>query len=138
MIFEEEDIAKIVKRNKLAEIGNSMVPAIKFCIEKIQNTKRALSWKELAKEKLTDYMGDFWELKDEIVSPMDGKSFTAKERETINKITSIWNNAYSELIKLESAIDDYNKKFPNNKLEHLEELTGKKPTPSVKTDYFGY
>lgn len=37
MIFEEEDIAKIVKRNKLAEIGNSMVPAIKFCIEK--NTK---------------------------------------------------------------------------------------------------
>ena len=138
MIFEEEDIAKIIKRNQLAEIGNSMVPAIKSCIAKIQNTKRTLSWNDLAKEKLTDYMGDFWELKDEIVSPMDGKSFTAKERETINKITSIWNNAYSELMKLERTIDDYNKRFPNNKLEHLEELTGKKPVPSVKTDYFGY
>lgn len=138
MIFEEENVAKIIKRNQLAEIGNSMVPAIKSCIAKIQNTKRPLTWNELAKEKLTDYMGDFWELKDEIVSPISGKSFTAKEQETINKVISIWNNAYSELIKLEKAIDDYNKRFPNGKLEHLEDLTGKKPIPSVKTDYFRY
>lgn len=125
MIFEEENISKIIKRNKLAEIGNSMVPTLKFCITKIQNTKKPLTWNELAEERLTDYMGDFWELKDE-VSTISNKTITTKEQEVINKIISIWNNAYAELIKLESAIDDYNKKFPNNRLEHLEEIAGKK------------
>lgn len=78
MIFEEENISKIIKRNKLAEIGNSMVPTLKFCITKIQNTKKPLTWNELAEERLTDYMGDFWELKDE-VSTISNKTITTKE-----------------------------------------------------------
>ena len=139
MIFEEEDISKIIKRNKLAEIGNSMVPAIKSCIAKIQNTKKTLSWNELAKERLADYMGDFWELKDTVAAlPKNTEILNYGSKVAIKKILVIWEVAYNKLKELEEAIDDYNKRFPNNKLEHLEELTGKKPTPSVKTDYFGY
>lgn len=138
MIFEEEDIAKILKKDKLAIIGNSMLPTIRDDALKIQNTKNPLSWTKAAEEKYKDYLGDFWELKDEVVSPIDNKAFGKKEQKTINKIVSIWNQAYAELTKLDNIIDDYNKRFPNYKLKNMEEIAGKKPTPSVKADYFGY
>lgn len=138
MIFEEEDVAKILKKDKLAMIGNSMLPTIRDDILKIQNTKNPLSWTKAAEEKYKNYLGDFWELKDEFVSPIDNKALGEKEQETINKIISIWNNAYSELIKLESTIADYNKRFPSKQLKTIEEMTGLKLKASVKTDYFDY
>ena len=55
-----------------------------------------------------------------------------------NSIISVWNNAYLEMQNLNKAILNYNKKFPKNQLKTLEELTGLKIKPAVKTKYFNY
>lgn len=138
MILREEDIAKILKKSKLAEIGNGMEKSIEADIRKIRNTKTPLFWNETAKEKYNDYMGEFWELKDSIISFKNNEKFSDENRKSAQKIISIWKSGYNKLMELEDAITNYNKRFPNNRLEHLEEMTGRKPTSSVKTDYFGY
>lgn len=138
MILKEEDIAKILKKDKLAEIGNRMIPSIEADIRKIRNTKIPLAWNKAAVEKYNDYMNNFWELKDSVVSFENNNKFSNENKKSAEKVISIWRVGFGKLIELEDVITDYNKRFPNNKLKCLEELTGKKPTPSVKTDYFGY
>lgn len=131
-----EDVSKITKKDRLAKIGNNMFPAIKADISKIQNTKIPLFWNEKAKEKYNDYIGEFLELKKTVAAlPKDTENLSYENKAAIKKILIIWEAGYNKLI--EEAIDDYNERFPNN-MEHLEDLIGKKPTPSVKTDYFGY
>lgn len=134
-----EDVSKITKKDRLAKIGNNMFPAIKADISKIQNTKIPLFWNEKAKEKYNDYIGEFLELKKTVAAlPKDTENLSYENKAAIKKILIIWEAGYNKLKELEEAINDYNERFPNNKLKCLEELTGKKPTPSVKTDYFGY
>lgn len=139
MILREEDITKITKKDKLAEIGNNMIPAIKADIRKIRNTKIPLFWNEKAKEKYNDYVGEFLELKKTVAElQKDTEKLDDVSKIAANKILKIWEDGYNKLQELKDAITEYNKRFPNNRLEYLEELIGKKPTPSVKTDYFGY
>lgn len=140
MIFEEEDIAKIIKTKDLANIGNKMLSTIRTDLAKIQNTKNPLTWNDLATQKYKDYLGDFWELKDGVENFLRSRN-KAQDIAIINtaqKIVSIWMRAYAEFEILDSAIINYNKRFPNNQLKTIEEMTGLKIKASVKTDYFGY
>ena len=60
------------------------------------------------------------------------------EIDSTKNIINIWNDAYLEMQNLNKAILNYNKKFPKNQLKTLEELTGLKIKPTVKTKYFNY
>ena len=137
MIFEEEDIAKIIKAKDLANIGNKMLSTIMLDLVKIRNTKNPLTWNDLATQKYKDYLGDFWELKDGVEKfVMANKSPKTAVIITAQKILSVWNEAIPKLKELNREIDIYNKRFPNNTLKNVEELTGIELREEVR--YFNY
>ena len=88
-------------------------------------------------------INDLWELKDSCVTFLNEIETKKRQRDLKNeiiakKVIEQWSIIKNKIDILNKLILRYNKKFPKNQLKTLEELTGLKIKPAVKTKYFNY
>ena len=105
--------------------------------------KKPVCWKNNSINTYIVLIKDLWELKDganKYLADVENKKYKKDDNlsNIANNIINIWNDAYLEMQNLNKAILNYNKKFPKDQLKTLEELTGLKIKPTVKTKYFNY
>ena len=152
MILAEEEISEIFNIEKIGELSkriNTSYPNIERDINLLKTTKVPKTWKDTGVNTYKTFIKDFWSLKESAREFMldfkTGKYDRVKFKHIpfiCHKILSIWSgnkgDIYHKLLELNSAIDNYNKRFPNNPLSHVDELIGIEIRPSVKTEEINY
>ena len=119
VLYEEtlEDIKDFENfKNKLSVSLKSLYDDIDF----FNNTKIPTKWEDRNIEKYKIIINDLWNAKDESVKILQKVKLGLEDKNS-NK-----------------AIDLYNKRFPKNKVEHVDKLINSKIKPSIKTKYFNY
>lgn len=142
-ILTEEDFKNIKDAKNIASKANKALENLKKDITYLNNAKKPVCWKNNSINTYIVLIKDLWELKDganKYLADVENKKYKKDDNlsNIANNIINIWNDAYLEMQNLNKAILNYNKKFPKNQLKTLEELTGLKIKPTVKTKYFNY
>ena len=142
-ILTEEDFKNIKDAKNIASKANKALENLKKDIDYLNNAKKPVCWKNNSINTYIVLIKDLWELKDganKYLADVENKKYKKDDNlsNIANNIINIWNDAYLEMQNLNKAILNYNKKFPKNQLKTLEELTGLKIKPTVKTKYFNY
>ena len=142
-ILTEEDFKNIKDAKNIASKANKALENLKKDIAYLNNAKNPVCWKNNSINTYIILIKDLWELKDgasKYLTGTENKKYKKDDNlsNIANNIISVWNNAYLEMQNLNKAILNYNKKFPKKQLKTLEELTGLKIKPTVKTKYFNY
>lgn len=142
-ILAEEDFKNIKDAKNIASKANKALENLKKDIAYLNNVKKPVCWKNNSINTYIVLIKDLWELKDganKYLADVENKKYKKDDNlsNIANNIINIWNDAYLEMQNLNKAILNYNKKFPKNQLKTLEELTGLKIKPAVKTKYFNY
>ena len=142
-ILTEEDFKNIKDAKNIASKANKALENLKKDIAYLNNAKKSVCWKNNSINTYIVLIKDLWELKDganKYLADVENKKYKKDDNisNIANNIINIWNDAYLEIQNLNKAILNYNKKFPKNQLKTLEELTGLKIKPTVKTKYFNY
>ena len=145
VLYEEtlEDIKDFENfKNKLSDSLKSLYDDIDF----FNNTKIPTKWEDRNIEKYKIIINDLWNAKDESAKILQKVKLGLEDKnsnKTISakRIIEIWTKnpgIYSKLLEVNKAIDLYNKRFPKNKVEHVDKLINSKIKPSIKTKYFNY
>ena len=142
-ILTEEDFKNIKDAKNIASKANKALENLKKDIAYLNNANKSVCWKNNSINTYIVLIKDLWELKDganKYLADVENKKYKKDDNlsNIANNIINIWNDAYLEMQNLNKAILNYNKKFPKNQLKTLEELTGLKIKPTVKTKYFNY
>ena len=145
ILYEEtlEDIKDFENfKNKLSDSLKSLYDDIDF----FNNTKIPTKWEDRNIEKYKIIINDLWNAKDESVKILQKVKLGLEDKNSnkaisAKRIIEIWTKnpgIYNKLLEVNKAIDLYNKRFPKNKVEHVDKLTNSKIKPSIKTKYFNY
>ena len=142
-ILTEEDFKNIKDAKNIASKANKALENLKKDIAYLNNAKKSVCWKNNSINTYIVLIKDLWELKDganKYLADVENKKYKKDDNlsNIANNIINIWNDAYLEMQNLNKAILNYNKKYQKNQLKTLEELTGLKIKPTVKTKYFNY
>ena len=111
-------------------------------IDFLKNPYKPVKWSSQGNE-YKEMINDLWELKDSCVTFLNEIEAKKRQRDLKNeiiakKVIEQWSIIKNKIDILNKLILSYNKKFPKNQLKMLEELTGLKIKPAVKTKYFNY
>ena len=145
VLYEEtlEDIKDFENfKNKLSDSLKSLYDDIDF----FNNTKIPTKWEDRNIEKYKIIINDLWNAKDESVKILQKvklglEDINSNKAISAKRIIEIWTKnpgIYNKLLEVNKAIDLYNKRFPKNKVEHVDKLINSKIKPSIKTKYFNY
>ena len=145
VLYEEtlEDIKDFENfKNKLSDSLKSLYDDIDF----FNNTKIPTKWEDRNIEKYKIIINDLWNAKDESVKILQKVKLGLGDKNSnkaisAKRIIEIWTKnpgIYNKLLEVNKAIDLYNKRFPKNKVEHVDKLINSKIKPSIKTKYFNY
>ena len=153
MIFEEENIKEILKVGNLPTLAiriNTAIKKIDEDLNRLNNTKSPLTWNDTGINTYKTLIKELWSLKEtvlEVLYRLRDKTLKVEKPEKIKlscgKILSIWSgdkgDIYHKLLEINKAVDNYNVRFPNNKLQHIDEYIGIPIKASVQTfKYFNY
>lgn len=149
----QEDINeafKIENIDKLAKNINEALPKLNKDLEILKTTKSPKEWKNMSVFTYKTLIKDLWSLKESSHEFLNKLKFGLWDHNKFKdivpicgKILSIWSgnqgNVYGKLLEIDKVIDNiYNKKFPNNKLCHVEDLIGIPIRASVTTEEVNY
>lgn len=142
MLNEEEIINKIKNTKNLSEKISKIIYFLDSEIDFLKNPYKPVKWSSQGNE-YKEMINDLWELKDSCVTFLNEIEAKKRQRDLKNeiiakKVIEQWSIIKSKIDTLNKLILNYNKKFPKNQLKTLEELTGLKIKPAVKTKYFNY
>ena len=153
MIFEEENIKEILKVSNLPTLAiriNTAIKKIDEDLKRLNNTRNPLTWNDTGANTYKILIKEIWSLKesarDVLIKLSDG-TLKVENKYVVgkicHKILSIWSgdrgDIYHKLLEINKAVDNYNIRFPNNKLQHIDEYIGIPIKASVKTfKYFNY
>lgn len=142
MLNEEEIINKIKNTKNLSEKISKIIYFLDSEIDFLKNPYKPVKWSSQGNE-YKEMINDLWELKDSCVTFLNEIEAKKRQRDLKNeiiakKVIEQWSIIKNKIDTLNKLILNYNKKFPKNQLKTLEELTGLKIKPTVKTKYFNY
>lgn len=142
MLNEEEIINKIKNTKNLSEKISKIIYFLDSEIDFLKNPYKPVKWSSQGNE-YKEMINDLWELKDSCVTFLNEIEVKKRQRDLKNeiiakKVIEQWSIIKNKIDILNKLIISYNKKFPKNQLKTLEELTGLKIKPAVKTKYFNY
>lgn len=142
MLNEEEIINKIKNTKNLSEKISKIIYFLDSEIDFLKNPYKPVKWSSQGNE-YKEMINDLWELKDSCVTFLNEIEAKKRQRDLKNeiiakKVIEQWSIIKNKIDTLNKLILNYNKKFPKNQLKTLEELTGLKIKPAVKTKYFNY
>jgi len=152
MIITEENVNEIFSIediNNLSNDINNSISKLENDIKLVKTSKSPLHWNDMGLKTYISLIKKLWTLKEVAREFMQkfkvGKYDRIKFKHIpfiCHKILSIWSgeqgDVYHKLLELNSAIDNYNKRFPNAKLSHVDELIRIEIRPSVKTEEINY
>ena len=152
MIICEGNVKEIFNIEKISSLSKRLEVAINNLDKDTQilrTTKIPKVWKDMSVDTYKTLIKELWSLKESARSLLvklkyrewDPNKFK-NEIPLCHKILSIWSgnkgDVYHRLIEMNKVVDDYNKRFPNNPLSHVDELIGIEIRPSVKTEEINY